>query len=130
MMPRLFRSSTFFGLLAASVLLAACRPADDAAKQGGAETGDARSAAEAPVPKIVSKDGRHALMVDGAPFLILGAQVNNSSNWPQALDDVGIGLAITLGIIGLAAWAARRYAPQLMAKLQADRGARGADVLE
>ena len=88
MMPRLFRSSTFLGVLAASVLLAACRPADDAAKQGGAETGDARSAAEAPVPKIVSKDGRHALMVDGAPFLILGAQVNNSSNWPQALDDV------------------------------------------
>ena len=72
MMPRLFRSSTFLGVLAASVLLAACRPADDAAKQGGAETGDARSAAEAPVPKIVSKDGRHALMVDGAPFLILG----------------------------------------------------------
>jgi flagellar protein FliO/FliZ len=40
------------------------------------------------------------------------------------------GLAITLGIIGLAAWAARRYAPQLMAKLQADRGARRMQVVE
>ena len=40
------------------------------------------------------------------------------------------GLAITLGIIGLAAWAARRYAPQLMARLQADRGARRMQVVE
>ncbi|MFC5372376.1 FliO/MopB family protein [Brevundimonas faecalis] len=40
------------------------------------------------------------------------------------------GLAITLGLIGLAAWAARRYAPQLMAKLQAERGARRLQVLE
>lgn len=42
----------------------------------------------APIPQLVTRDGRHALMVDGAPFLILGAQVNNSSNWPQALEDV------------------------------------------
>lgn len=46
------------------------------------------SATQPPIPKVISKDGRHALLVDGAPFLILGAQVNNSSNWPQALDDV------------------------------------------
>lgn len=38
-----------------------------------------------PVPQIVSKDGRHALMVDGRPFLMLGAQVNNSSNYVAAL---------------------------------------------
>ena len=44
--------------------------------------------AEAPIPKLVSKDGRHALLVDGAPFLILGAQVNNSSNYPAVLDEV------------------------------------------
>ena len=88
MMPRLFRSPTFLGLLAASVLLAACRPADDAAKQGGAASDGTPRVGEAPIPQIVSKEGRHALMVDGAPFLILGAQVNNSSNWPQALDDV------------------------------------------
>lgn len=40
------------------------------------------------------------------------------------------GLAITLGIIGLAAWAARRYAPGLLARLQAERGARRLQVLE
>ncbi|MEG3050805.1 MAG: hypothetical protein RR792_11600, partial [Thermomonas sp.] len=39
------------------------------------------AAAQAPIPKVVTKDGRHALLVDGAPFLILGAQANNSSNW-------------------------------------------------
>ena len=39
-------------------------------------------------PHLVSRDGRHALMVDGAPFVILGAQVHNSSNYPAALKDV------------------------------------------
>ena len=39
-------------------------------------------------------------------------------------------LAITLGIIGLAAWAARRYAPQLMARLSAERGERRMTVVE
>ena len=34
------------------------------------------------LPRLVTKDGRHALFVDGAPFLILGAQANNSSNYP------------------------------------------------
>lgn len=37
-------------------------------------------AAAQDVPRIVSRDGKHALIVDGAPFLMLGAQVNNSSN--------------------------------------------------
>jgi flagellar protein FliO/FliZ len=40
------------------------------------------------------------------------------------------GLAVTLGLIGLAAWAARRYAPQLMARLQAQKGARRLQVVE
>ncbi|MCS6622906.1 flagellar biosynthetic protein FliO [Roseibacterium beibuensis] len=39
-------------------------------------------------------------------------------------------LAITLGIIGLAAWAARRYAPQLLARLSAERGERRMSVVE
>lgn len=39
-------------------------------------------------------------------------------------------LAFTLGIIGLAAWAARRYAPQLMARLGAERGERRMTVVE
>jgi flagellar protein FliO/FliZ len=40
------------------------------------------------------------------------------------------GLAFTLGLIGLAAWAARRYGPQLMARLNAERGERRLQVLE
>lgn len=42
----------------------------------------------APLPELVSKNGKHALLVDGAPFWILGAQTNNSSNYPAALKDV------------------------------------------
>ena len=41
-----------------------------------------------PVPELVTRDGRTALMVDGAPFLVLGAQVNNSSAWPAMLPKV------------------------------------------
>ncbi len=44
--------------------------------------------ADSTLPKIVYKDGRSALIVDGAPFLILGAQVNNSSAWPAMLPKV------------------------------------------
>ena len=41
-----------------------------------------------PLPHLVSKDGRHALIVDGAPFLMLGAQSHNSSAWPAMLPKV------------------------------------------
>ena len=41
-----------------------------------------------------------------------------------------LGLAFTLGLIGLAAWALRRYAPQLMARMQAQRGERRLKVIE
>ena len=44
--------------------------------------------AQAPLPQIVSKDGRHSLFVDGAPFLILGGQAHNSSNYPAVLPKV------------------------------------------
>lgn len=40
------------------------------------------------IPRIVSQQGRHALLVDGAPYLILGGQAHNSSNYPLALDKV------------------------------------------
>jgi len=40
------------------------------------------------MPKLVQKDGRFALMVDGAPFLVLGGQANNSSNYPSVLPKV------------------------------------------
>jgi len=41
-----------------------------------------------PIPRIVQQNGRYALMVDDAPFLILGAQANNSSDWPATLPKV------------------------------------------
>jgi hypothetical protein len=44
--------------------------------------------ASSPVPRIVQKEGRYALFVEGAPYLILGAQVNNSSAWPAMLPKV------------------------------------------
>jgi beta-galactosidase GanA len=46
------------------------------------------NAQTAPLPRLVTRDGRHALMVDGRPYLILGAQVNNSSNYPAMLPRV------------------------------------------
>ena len=38
-----------------------------------------------PMPRIIEKDGRHALLVDDKPFLILGGQAHNSSGWPSAM---------------------------------------------
>lgn len=48
----------------------------------------AHAASPSVAPQLVQRDGRHALIVDGEPFLMLGAQVHNSSNWPKALDKV------------------------------------------
>ena len=48
----------------------------------------AQIAAAAELPKLISRDGRQMLTVDGAPYLILGAQVNNSSAWPAMLPKV------------------------------------------
>jgi beta-galactosidase GanA len=38
------------------------------------------------LPRIVEDQGRATLMVDGAPWFLLGAQVDNSSGWPERLD--------------------------------------------
>ncbi|MBV9622953.1 MAG: DUF5597 domain-containing protein [Acidobacteria bacterium] len=46
------------------------------------------AASAADMPRLTKKDGRYALMVEGQPFLILGAQINNSSAWPSTLDEV------------------------------------------
>ena len=40
------------------------------------------------LPHLVTENGRHALIVDGAPFLMLGAQCHNSSAWPAMLPKV------------------------------------------
>src|SRR5271165_895794 len=43
---------------------------------------------ERPRPRIVQQNGRFALFVDDAPYLMLGAQVHNSSTWPAMLPKV------------------------------------------
>ena len=48
----------------------------------------AASAGSPPLPRLVQQDGRHALIVDGEPYLILGAQCHNSSAWPSTLPAV------------------------------------------
>ena len=44
--------------------------------------------ASTPAPQLVEKDGHHALLVDGSPYLVLGAQIGNSSSWPEVLPEV------------------------------------------
>jgi hypothetical protein len=43
---------------------------------------------DATMPQIVTKDGRHALLVDGRPFFMLGGQAHNSSAWPGMMPGV------------------------------------------
>jgi len=43
---------------------------------------------DASIPKLIEKNGKHALLVDGKPFFILGAQAHNSSAWPGMLPSV------------------------------------------
>jgi beta-galactosidase GanA len=40
------------------------------------------------LPRLAQQDGRASLIVDGKPFLMLGAQVDNSSGWAQRLSAV------------------------------------------
>ncbi len=66
--------------LSAGLLLGGC--------ERQANSAPAMAKAEAPLPSVVQKNGRTALMVDGAPFLMLGVQANNSSNYPSQLPKV------------------------------------------
>jgi hypothetical protein len=40
------------------------------------------------MPRLIERNGRHALLVDGKPFLMLGGQAHNSSAWPGMLPQV------------------------------------------
>jgi len=40
------------------------------------------------MPQIIEKNGRHALLVDGQPFFMLGGQAHNSSAWPGMMPQV------------------------------------------
>jgi len=55
---------------------------------GAAANAQTPGVAPPPAPQLVANHGHFALMVDGAPYLMLGAQVNNSSNWPAMLPKV------------------------------------------
>jgi hypothetical protein len=37
----------------------------------------------APVPQLVKQGSKYSLLVDGKPYIVLGAQINNSSGWPD-----------------------------------------------
>jgi len=65
-------------------MIASARAIFAAAGLAAALTG----AAAEDMPHLVSKDGRFALMVDGAPFLVLSGQAHNSSNYPSQLSKV------------------------------------------
>jgi hypothetical protein len=56
-----------------------------AAIMAGAVCAIAQAAAAQEMPRIENKHGRFELVVDGKPYLMLGAQINNSSSWPVAL---------------------------------------------
>jgi beta-galactosidase GanA len=43
---------------------------------------------ERAMPKIVEKDGRHTLLIEGSPYFILGGQVHNSSAWPSMMPQI------------------------------------------
>ncbi|MDX1675473.1 MAG: beta-galactosidase, partial [Longimicrobiales bacterium] len=80
---------------ALAVLVAACAaagptrppPADAGPSAGSSSAGVATPSPTGAVeaPRIVERDGRYALLVDGEPYLMLVAQANNSSNYPAAL---------------------------------------------
>lgn len=40
------------------------------------------------MPRIISQNGRHALLVDGKPFFMFGGQAHNSSAWPGMMPQV------------------------------------------
>jgi hypothetical protein len=53
----------------------------------GAEIGWCQTNNES-MPQIIEKNGRHALLVDGQPFFMLGGQAHNSSAWPGMMPQV------------------------------------------
>ena len=60
-----------------------CRILFRGALLGGLLAGTAAWGQE--MPRLVQEQGRATLMVDGQPYFLLGAQVDNSSGWPERL---------------------------------------------
>jgi len=57
-------------------------------------SGQTPARAAHPMPQIVASNGHHALFVDGAPFLMLGAQSHNSSPTFAFLRGIGCELEL------------------------------------
>ncbi|WP_086000103.1 DUF5597 domain-containing protein [Novosphingobium sp. AP12] len=51
----------------------------------GAAAAAAAAEKTTPLPRLETRDGRHSLIVDGEPFVMLAGQVNNSSNYAEPL---------------------------------------------
>lgn len=75
------------GILAASLACGTGTAADTRTAPAPAAGGAGPQAVAEP-PRLVHRQGRHALLVDGAPYLMLVAQANNSSNYAAALPGV------------------------------------------
>jgi beta-galactosidase GanA len=73
-------------ILATVFLVPACHGASGTGNDGGLHTD--RGDRGKPLPRLVSKNGRHAFLLDGAPFTILSAEAHNSSNYAAALPRV------------------------------------------
>ena len=54
-------------------------------------------ASAATMPQIVHSGDKYSLLVDGKPYIVLGAQIDNSSAWPDRFDSLLPG-ATALGI--------------------------------
>jgi len=83
------KRSVLLGAVSAALVLAgqtlaasAPAPAPTPAAAAPAKPHVRHAAAAAPLPRIVHQGDHFALFVDDQPYLMLGAQVNNSSDWP------------------------------------------------
>ena len=77
-----FRRACVSGVIAAALMVSSFGFAQ------GTASSSAQAGGSFQMPKFVEKDGRWAFMVDGAPYLMLNDQVNNSSAWPAMLPKV------------------------------------------
>lgn len=68
-------------------LISGCAGSGSKVQAVAADTAAAATVATA-LPQVITKNGKHSFWVDGKPFLILGAQANNSANYPAVLDKV------------------------------------------
>ena len=86
--PDLRTAAQRFGRIVLSVAAAALLLSGCNAKKEKAPAPAPAVQKAAEIPYVAHKDGRYALMVDGAPYLMLGAQAHNSSNYPPVLPKV------------------------------------------